>query len=192
MTAASRRGAMLALSVIVDGPKKARAGLWQRGTAAMRHLVLLAALLVAMLAPTLLVVRMAGSGDAGALLSVAMLEQRLREQPMSLLGRTVRVRGVASEECVDPAHRVAGCTAWRLQLFDAAPDGDAAITLVPEPMSPYLATFRRWSLLAALLPAPQSPLLERPAAYKITTRRAACAGGERAPCYVATLIDARE
>jgi hypothetical protein len=114
----------------------------------------------------------------------------LAHQPGGWVGRTVRVRGIAtlclsSDSHGDPPY----CRHGSQVLLDTG-GANAALPLAGASQGGVLALLRRVPLLGGLLPAPQAVRWEEVASYRVALRAMPVGMCAAPPCHGALLLDA--
>lgn len=124
--------------------------------------------------------------------SMAAVQAGLIRSPGAWVGRTIRVRAVASTPCVTWMSGVnPTCISWRPALLDlSAASGEAALPLRRAPQSPLLAALRRLTLARWLVAAPQQVQLGVLTTYRVLLQTAPSTVCGAARCYEALLLDA--
>jgi hypothetical protein len=147
-----------------------------------RSPLLLGVLLGLALATGLAAVALRRPLDQGPVYTVAQVQAQLQRQPGAWAGRTVRVRGVATQWCMPGYSRC-----LRPHLSD--PDLEVAsepLLLAWAAPDPLLAFVRR----VPLLPAPQAVHWIADATYRVELRDMPGEPCGAATCYEAVLLDA--
>jgi hypothetical protein len=129
--------------------------------------------------------------DHGPVYTLAQVQAQLKRQPGAWVGRTVRVRGVATKCFMLLEHGYFRCLPL-LQPHLSDPDLEVA----SEPLlawaapDPLLAFVRRVPLLGGPLPAPQAVDWWEVATYRVELRAIADGPCGAGTCYVAVVLDA--
>lgn len=128
-----------------------------------------------------------GPGDpqpAGPVYSLSALWTGLQRDPGRWLGRMIRARAVA-EPCASwitssPAH----CANPRGALFDAGPQANGALLLLPDRTAPTArAWLRRLPIVGSSLPTPPELRWGVPADYTLRVRLVSCPAAGISPCF---------
>jgi hypothetical protein len=150
-----------------------------------RSPLLLGAFLGLAQASGLAAVALRGPLDQGPVYTVAQVQAQLWRQPGAWAGRTVRVRGVATEWCMPGYSR---CLLPHLSDPDLEVASEPLLLAWAAP-DPLLAFVRRVPLLGDPLPAPQAVDWWEVATYRVELRATPDEACGAATCYEALLLD---
>jgi hypothetical protein len=156
-----------------------------------RSPLLLPGLLGLLLAAGLAVPAISWLPDHAPVYTVAQLQAHLARDPTALVGRTLRVRGIANPAgcSTTDAQQGAPCPdRWRQGIVD--PDGVTLLPLTAGPSNPLLAFVRRVPVLGGLAPAPQAVHWGVLATYRVRLGAMPHSLCGTTPCYEARLLDA--